>query len=293
MSLQTIAAELFSSKTEKTLFHYSSLAALKGIVDAGGLYASDIHYFNDAAELRHFMHLLHGDIARRLEAGTPDENILVQFRDWTSHRLTDGNMVFVTSFTENGNLLSQWRAYCPVGKGLSLGFSPGLIERSAARQSFQLGKCIYELAEQQRLVGRVLDAIIAAARDRGEQPPKERHPSQSYNGAFEAVENTLLYIGALIKHPSFKEEEEWRAVSPAFTNYVEAPIQYREGASMLVPYIVFSLISGEDRSLRFQHVYVGPTPNINLSMNSISRFLAKRQVGLLRTQYCGIPYRAW
>ena len=115
MSIDQISAEIFAARPGKTLFHYSSIAGLKGITDDKGLFASDIHYFNDAAELRHFMDLLHADIARRLEYSTQHQNVLRQFRDWTSDRLPDGNMVFVTSFTENGNLLSQWRGYCPMG----------------------------------------------------------------------------------------------------------------------------------------------------------------------------------
>ena len=96
-----------------------------------------------------------------------------------------------------------------------------------------------------------------------------------------------------MKHPSFSEEDEWRAVSPILTNYVEAPIKYREGASMLIPYITFSLRDGNDEWLRFAQVIVGPTPNINLSMKSVSRFLAKRSLGSKSIHYCGIPVRAW
>lgn len=293
MSIEQIANELFATKPSKTLFHYTSLGALTNITVEGGLHATDIHYFNDAAEMRHFMRLLHVEIGRRLELASVKEKVLCQFREWTSHRLSDGNMVFVTSFTENGNLLSQWRGYCPVGKGLSLGFSPQLVMRCAERQSFQVGKCIYDSSQQQTIVTRVIEAVITISREHGEAGPHKKHPTQSFHHVFEVIENTLLCIGALIKDPSFREEEEWRAVSPALTNYVEAPIRYREGTSMLIPSILFSLKDGNDSALRFEHVFVGPTPNVNLSMNSLSRFLAMRRVGTISVEYCGIPFRAW
>jgi hypothetical protein len=293
MSIDQISAELFAARPGKTLFHYSSIAALDGITEAKGLFATDIHYFNDAAELRHFMHLLHADIARRLENSSQDQDVLQQFREWTSDRLPDGNMVFVTSFTENGNLLSQWRGYCPAGKGVSIGFGPDLVTRCANEQAFRLGRCIYDLGRQQQVVARVLDEVLKLARERGGAGPREKHPTQSFHKAFEEIEDALLQIGALMKHPSFKEEEEWRAVSPIMANYVEAPIKYREGASMLIPYVIFSLRDGGNDWLRFAHVIVGPTPNRNLSMNSVSRFLAKRSSGQLSVEYCGVPFRAW
>lgn len=62
---------------------------------------------------------------------------------------------------------------------------------------------------------------------------------------------------------------------------------------MLIPYVLFSLRDSDTDWLRFAHVIVGPTPNRNLSMNSVSRFLAKRSSGQLSVEYCGMPFRAW
>ena len=293
MSIDKIATELFAAKPTKTLFHYTSLGALRGIVDEGGLFATDIHYFNDAAELRHFMHLLHGEIDQRLQQHSVHEKALRQFKEWTSYRIPDGNMVFVTSFTENGNLLSQWRGYCAIGKGISLGLNPVLLERCSQTQQFHVGKCIYTSPEQHLIVRRVVDSIVRITEERGEAGPHEKHPTQSFHKVFEEIESTLLRIAALIKHPSFSEEEEWRAVSPVLTNYVTAPINYREGVSMLVPYIVLSLNDATNSPLQFDHVFLGPTPNVKLSINSVSRSLAKRQVAVTKLEYCGIPFRAW
>ncbi|MEP6935178.1 MAG: DUF2971 domain-containing protein, partial [Nitrospirota bacterium] len=277
MSIVSIANELFAAKPDKALFHYTSLGALDGITRDRGLRATDIHYFNDAAEMRHIMHLLNVGIDKRIETESEHQKLLRQFREWISHRLPDGNMLFVASFTANGNLLSQWRAYCPVGKGVSLGFDPALVLRCAVRQTFHVGQCIYDSNAQLTLAGRILDSVIELAALRGEASPNKKYPTQSYHLVFEEIEDTLLVIGALVKHPSFQEEQEWRAISPVFTNYVETPIQYREGASMLIPYLPFSLSDDPSGLLTFQEIFVGPTPNVGLSMNSVSRFLRRNR----------------
>jgi hypothetical protein len=59
---------------------------------------------------------------------------------------------------------------------------------------------------------------------------------------------------------------------------------------MLVPYYAFNLHDGP--RLRLDHVYLGPTNNIDLSMNSLRLYLDKKGVSPTRgISYCQIPYR--
>ena len=103
-----------------------------------------------------------------------------------------------------------------------------------------------------------------------------------------------MRLAALLKHPSFYEEQEWRLVSSVTTNYITAPIEYREGPSMLIPYMNFYLPEAEDRRIDIEHVFLGPTPNVNSSMTSLSRYLSKKGASPRQGMtYCQIPYRAW
>lgn len=109
------------------MYHYTSLKALTEIVASGCLYATDIRFFSDAAEMKHTADILRIYIAQRIESQTPHSKLLSQLREWVSERLTGGHMQLVVSFTANGNLLSQWRSYCPHGKGVSIGFRPEVV----------------------------------------------------------------------------------------------------------------------------------------------------------------------
>ncbi len=96
------------------------------------LYATDIRYLNDAMELKYTSDLLRTEISQRLESNnSTNRKLLEQLKDWLFHRLTNGHMLFVSSFTTNGNLLSQWRGYCQQGKGVSIGFLPENILTSS------------------------------------------------------------------------------------------------------------------------------------------------------------------
>ena len=101
-----------------------------------------------------------------------------------------------------------------------------------------------------------------------------------------------MRIAAILKHPSFQEEEEWRMVSPVFSDLDRAPIRFREGTSMLVPYLEFRLATAPGAPLELEHLFLGPTPNISISMNSLELCLARHGIrprsGI---SYCQIPYR--
>ena len=186
MSIAQLAQELYSQPPKEVLYHYSSLGALTEIVASGCLYATDIGFFSDAAELKHAADILRIYIDQRIEGGTANLRHFSQMREWVRERLTGGHMQFVVSFTENGNLLSQWRSYCPHGKGVSIGFAPEVLARSATAQGFRVGKCIYHNEVQRNLVESILTEIESLAGKRGENTDRsKRHPSQSFHDVFE------------------------------------------------------------------------------------------------------------
>ena len=293
--IKNITQKLYSSIPKETLYHYTSFKGLLGIVNSGVLWASDVRYMNDSVEMKHTADLIRSDIARRMAGGHKNPKLLNQFLDWVSCRITNGHMLFGASFRSNGNLLSQWRSYSSLGKGVSLGFNSNHILQCAESQSFQVGKCIYEPATQQDLINKIVDAVEILAEEHGENTDKvKRKPSQSYYDIFERIESDLLRIAVILKHPSFQEEEEWRIVSPIITDYIASPVLFREGTSMLVPYFEFRLAPSQNEPVVMEHIFLGPTPNISLSMNSLTLYLSKMGIRPKEgISYCQIPYRQW
>ena len=69
--LQGIIDELYATAPAKPLYHYTSLQGLLRIVRSKVLWASEVHYLNDAEELKCFANSINGHISRRLEAEDP------------------------------------------------------------------------------------------------------------------------------------------------------------------------------------------------------------------------------
>lgn len=290
-----LTAELFADSPQGLLYHYTTLTGLLGIVRSGTLWASDVRYMNDSAELRHTADLLRVEVQKRLSAGNGNADLLGRFVDWVRHRITTGHLLFAASFRSQGNLLSQWRGYSSHGKGVSLGFLSEAIAQSAEQQRFQIGRCIYDPVKQKQLIGRIIDAVeLLAGRVSSDGTDKEKL-SAYYLSVFESIEIDLLRIAAILKHPSFREEEEWRVVSPVYEDdnaIGSSSILFREANAMLVPYVEFTLSCGRNVGIDLEHLFLGPTSNVNISLNSIRMFLSK--YGIVPGKgidYCDIPYR--
>ena len=291
--IKDITEKLYADIPTETIYHYTNFSGLIGMLEKRALWASNILYMNDSAEMNHTVELIKAKVSARIADNRTNQKLLGQFLDWVTNRIISGHMLFAASFRANGNLLSQWRGYSALGKGVSIGFDPEYLMACAKSQSFKLGQCVYDTEQQLALIEKVIESVECLAAEQGENTDEsKRNPAQSYYDVFEQVESDLLRIAALLKHPSFKEEEEWRIVSPVLVDYVCTPVKFREGTSMLVPYLEFKLGIGEDAPIEFEQVVLGPTPNINLSMNSLTMFLSKMRVRVKTgISYCQIPYR--
>ena len=124
--LSALALDFGRNPLPEILYHYTSADALLSIVNSGRISATNIDYLNDSSEVAWMWKA----VASQLEATKLSENkaesecatqILKKIEE--RRRLNE----FVASFSENGDDLSQWRAYCPGGFGYSIGFASAAL----------------------------------------------------------------------------------------------------------------------------------------------------------------------
>jgi Protein of unknown function (DUF2971) len=281
---------------ETPLYHYTSLDGLLGISATKSLRATHIAHLNDSREITLAVELLEGVVRQRLllpDVGLEDRKCLGQLSEWLGHRFLLDHLLFTCSFTEAGNLLSQWRAYCPPSAGVSLGFHAEELLHAADVQGFQLVKCIYDRDLQTLLVNDWLDLVLATKDDK-QEPPSKSHPSQSYHAHFRAHEESFLQVAARMKHSGFSEEREWRLVSKVGRDLRDPKLKFRAGKTRLIPFVEFEPPLTEGRSLSLRHVYIGPAQDHNISFSAIALFLTNSGAQVsLGIRACGIPLRNW
>ena len=104
------------------LYHYTTQEGLLGILEKACIWATHYRYLNDASEGQIVSKLLIEELTKR----TGDEGVISQGKRILSEITSQD--VYATSFSEHGNLLSQWRAYSGISGGYSIGFSPNYLE---------------------------------------------------------------------------------------------------------------------------------------------------------------------
>jgi hypothetical protein len=115
-------------ESDKILFHYTSLDGLLGTSESKSIWATNILYLNDASELNYSLDLLKEEIFRFQKgiqnALAPEYNFYAETIKQIDRFIPSESFAFfVCSFSEEKDLLSQWRGYCPEGIGFSLGFN--------------------------------------------------------------------------------------------------------------------------------------------------------------------------
>ena len=138
------------SRPKGRIYHYSSQRGLLGILDTRELWATKIQFMNDAEEFRHAVALARAVLKQRQNDLGKIEAINCAIQHLPVIETTD---IFVACFSEAGDLLSQWRGYCPDGIGFSIGFDYEELKTVASAQECFVGRCIYDVDTKNDLRG--------------------------------------------------------------------------------------------------------------------------------------------
>lgn len=125
-----------SATPPSTLWHYTTQEGLLGILNNNLLWATKIHYLNDSSEFLYALKLTDRVIEERVRtAALAHRERLEAFR--AAIPQIEHMHICVASFSEDPDVLSQWRAYGGASGGYALGFvSQALRETVNDQQIF-------------------------------------------------------------------------------------------------------------------------------------------------------------
>lgn len=272
--------KITNRKPPQILYHYTSFDALIKIIESKSLWATNFHYLNDSQEYKLATAITRDSINRRLKASPVELRPLLE----EMLKVVDPHSkinICVFSLTENKDLLSQWRGYCPSAVGCAIGFDTIKLKELCKKNWFNLVQCIYSESEQIRAVNTLIDDTINKFHDNLKN--FDSSDVWSYFSLWFRI------LGPMIKHSSFKEEAEWRMVSSA-KDCTDPSYKFRAGKSTIIPYYIFSL--GErTNELPIREVVVGPNPNQELATNPISSLFSKYGISKWEISTSKIPFR--
>jgi hypothetical protein len=197
--------------------------------------------------------------------------------------------IYVACFSEEGDSLSQWRAYAGGEGGYAIGLTGlSLSEAAKLERGSNLWQCLNSKADHKVLL---TEALVAA-----ENAYLKQYKELSADPrAFEASVKDALYVvtrlAPVLKHPAFKEEREWRiVVERDFADVAE--VQFVAADAILRPFIRVNLCIGNGNALPLKEIRVGPARLPDLSMESVRQLLQKSQYrALVPVKKSAVPFR--
>ena len=285
-------------ESDKILFHYTSLIGIIGIISSKAIWATNILYLNDASELNYSLGLLKEEIVSFQKAiGNaliPEYAFYTQIIDNIYKFIPSESFAFfVCSFSEEKDLLSQWRGYCPEGIGFSIGLKLRRLHEWAQQNNCTLEPCIYDAEKQKIVLRNLIEQISYRYKTELNNSTKELKNEKEITLLVDLLEE-FAKLAPTFKHPKFEEEKEWRIIANRHlrSEGFIGSIKYRSGKSMVVPYIEIFLPVDDDK-LEISQIMVGPTHDPILSKASVEMMLESNHVKFNDVQYSTIPFRNW
>src|SRR6266404_2318800 len=127
---ENILNDILSRTPDKPLYHYTTQSGLLGIIGSRKMWVTHTQYLNDRREFLHAVDLVRDELGNRLKTSSASvtRHQLLQMEEMLQSSPQSIN-VCVCSFSEEPDLLSQWRAYGGPA-GFAIGF-PGEFVKEA------------------------------------------------------------------------------------------------------------------------------------------------------------------
>jgi hypothetical protein len=288
-----ILDKVFEQAPSVPLYHYTTQSGLLGILKGKEIWATHTQYLNDTREGTHALLMVRAEIRSLLRhrSDAASRAVLEEMEldvkaGPRGVRPVDGN-VCVCSFSEDGDSLSQWRAYAPASAGFAIGFSGEQLKALIAKERFYLARCIYERSEQEALIR----AFVAEVFDENVQRRTEDVRDDALLPAGGNLHAYLHRYAPILKDPAFAGEREWRVISRPLSCDSKG-FDFREGRSMIIPFYRFPLQS-ESLPFELHGIVIGPTPHPALSERSVRSLVLKYSNKNVPLKISSVPYRHW
>lgn len=289
----------------ETIYHYTDFGGLIAILESQSLYCTNINFLNDTKEFNHGVEILE-NIIDSYQTNKTNERIfdLLKKQVNTIYNLDR----YVTCFSKNGDLLSQWRSYGNQGKGIAIGFHPLEIEESLSE--FLCGmNILYDENIQKNIIEEYIKITLKYFEN-----SKELFDWTNYDYDFLVADTILDFLEGVIagfKHPSFIEEKEFRIeykVDGNINKQDKKTIKFRHSENLLIPYITLiskfkerqlraktnpDILKHTDTDIRLplKEIIIGPSLDYEMNKVGIEMLLKKTGYENIKIKPSTIPYR--
>lgn len=264
------------------LYHYCGLSAFISIIQNKCIWLSDAMYTNDTLEMRVFdstVDLALRDLLRDNQISAEEAQ-----KFWISYKMNN-TAGFIACFSEDGDLLSQWRAYSDDGFGVAIGISfDDLQIENSVPYLFAGGKKYYYGLKVKYVDDSLQHEIYSIIKD--------KHDLEKYQ--LELIR--LFRLNYYAKSQGFIEEKEWRIIYLpllAFDNQTGEAIngegfglqdcKFRNSNNRIIPYYELPINTN-----CIKEIILGPKSK--LDYQTLNMFLVQNGFKGVQIHRSSIPY---
>lgn len=250
-------------RTWKNVTHYTSLEGFRSIVENDQLWASNIRFLNDKAEMEFGLKeavkfLEHQE--KQIEKVTSAHGVLRRAKKNIQSKGIPS--AFACCFCTDGDSLSQWRGYTNGGQGIAITFEVGRLDDHFSEYNAVMAEVAYGTdATKQRLTDEFEKLVSSSGGDLF---------SDGWPSA-ENLEALILTLSPQFKHKSFEDEREWRLIINEPKK--QSDLEYRTKDNVLVPYLK---LGQRGVPLPITKITVGPGKDVDITMQSVEMFLKSK-----------------
>lgn len=281
----------FACEPPEVLYHYTDLTGANGIITSKSLRITKIQYLNDESEMKYGINLFR-DAVNNISERMPDSE-KKEFLKTTAEQLDSfmNTNICVASFCENGNLLSQWRAYGGSRCGLALGFSREPLRKILSAGSMNLWKCVYDIESQNKIINNLIDHLLRSYDTIVEYRNSCDDWGRVKQGLITFFNTTFLRIAPILKNYHFREELEWRIVTTPLDCRNNSYSAYVSNERVLQYYTLGFSISEDGKCDILDEIVIGPSKDADLVRDALSVLLLHNKYTYRSIGLSLIPYR--
>ncbi len=281
------------TEAQGLLYHYTTTQGLLGILSSNSLWASNLNYMNDFSELKYAGNLMDRELTKAMEA---DPDLTEHLSDTSFNEIMDWYVAYALCFCEEGDQLSQWRAYAGKGTGYAIGFDTMRLEPKKSENWRTLSKVIYKPDEQAATIKPSIEEYIEdfkAHLGNSSNLDEKQEQKRLADIALRFFKTNFRYY-FFFKDPAFRVEKEWRLVETKTSFDGVEDVSFREMQGAVVPYIKMTFPPSENESsalLPIVEIIQGPLVHPALGEKSLKMLLDKHGYDKVRIRRSGVPIR--
>jgi hypothetical protein len=283
----------FSFDPPDILYHYTDLNGASGIIISKSLRLTKLSYLNDTSELKLGISIFR-DFAQK-KAAEISNSEKKEFLYSAAHQLDsfEETNICVSSFCENGDLLSQWRAYGRANTAIAVGFSSRQLKRYTNNGLINLWKCVYDPKIQTQIMLDLIENLLKSydiiESVNGNKTSLWQKSKKDLIGYFNT---TFLRIAPVLKNNHFCEEKEWRLITVPMKvnddNYNALITNDRVSQYYSLDFTIFP----EEGINLINTISIGPSKEQKLVADALWVFINKNGFKLQSIYTSQIPYRS-